>query len=256
MNIPEIAKKYAINSDERLVAVRLCELALRASVRGNPQFSLFLTPAERALCLRISELKPLADISFHGGYAEAERTLVVFCPKDCAYVPAPPISVLALDCAGHPSHRDILGSVMALGFQRNRLGDIIAEASPPLLFCDTGMADYVISHLERIGHLKASAHFTTPDSIPPPLFESKSFTVQSPRLDSIAAEGFAISRPDAVELIQRGQLFLNWIPCVSPAKHLQTGDQLSLRGHGRLFVAEIGGLSRKGRLFVTIHIYK
>ena len=36
---------------------------------------------------------------------------------------------------------------------------------------------------------------------------------------------------------------------------LQAGDLISVRGHGRIRVSEIGGLSRKGRTYVRVECF-
>ena len=256
MDISLISKKYGTTSEERMLITRLCELTRRACDRGTPQFLDFLSPAERSVCERVSETTPLADISFVGGYPDAERTLAMISPRGCAYEIKPPITVLALEYKGtHLSHRDILGSIMGLGIKREKIGDILPENDPPVLFCDSVIAEYIINHLERAGKNRVTAKKTKIGVIAEQSKTQKSFTVKSLRLDSIMAEGFAVARSRAVEIIKQGSVYLNWIECSSPSKEVSQGDTITCRGLGRIVVSEIGGKSKKDRTYVTIDRY-
>ena len=58
-----------------------------------------------------------------------------------------------------------------------------------------------------------------------------------------------------MRLIEEGLLSLNYSVCTKTDAPVREGDVLSLRGHGKGIVAEMGGSSRKGRIFVTAEIY-
>ena len=49
---------------------------------------------------------------------------------------------------------------------------------------------------------------------------------------------------------------LNYAECLKADAPVKEGDVLSLRGAGKGRVREIGGSSRKGRVFVTAELYK
>jgi RNA-binding protein YlmH len=53
-----------------------------------------------------------------------------------------------------------------------------------------------------------------------------------------------------------GTLSLNYSECLKPDAPVKEGDVLALRGAGKGRIAEIGGSSRKGRMFVTAELYK
>lgn len=257
MNIPEIAKKYGTTADERMLVTRLCELAARAFDRRVPQFLPFMSPAERSICERVTELRRYADITFFGGYEAAERTLAVVAPLNCAYEVEFPITVLALDYKGaRLGHRDILGAIMGMGIKREKIGDIIADASPPLVFCDNVIAGYIIDHIERAGRNRISARVSDASAIPEQQLEQKSFTVKSLRLDSITSEAFSVPRSRAAEIIRQGHVYLNWVECSSASKAIAQDDNITVRGMGKIIIAEIGGRSKKDRIYVTIKRYK
>ena len=86
--------------------------------------------------------------------------------------------------------------------------------------------------------------------------EERRFTVMSPRLDAVAAGLFHLSRTETARQIALGALSLNYAECLKPDAPVKEGDVLSLRGTGKGRVTEIGGSSRKGRLFVTAELYQ
>ncbi len=250
-----IKKKYGTTPEEQLLGARLVEMAERTAERGFAQQSDFLSPAERALCLSIPEIPKLCTLTFDGGYPEAERTVAVFTPRGQEPEPAA-LSALALEYRGEAlGHRDLLGALMALGIRREKLGDIIAHVAPPILICDIPMAHIVVQQLERAGRNRITATETTPADIPPPATETVTFTVMSPRLDSVVAESFRLSRSDAADRIAKGLVTLNWKVCDAAAKNVGEGDRIALRGSGKIAVAEIGGQSRKGRTFMRVLRY-
>lgn len=81
-------------------------------------------------------------------------------------------------------------------------------------------------------------------------------TVQSMRLDAVAAHGFGLSRSKMVGEIAAGKIFLNWRPRLDPSAAVKTGDMISARGRGRVEVVETGGQTKKGRITVVLRRYQ
>lgn len=256
MNHSLIAQKYSSDPDDRLLISRALDLAKRADLRGGYEFTDFLTPAQRGLLSGVQELRQICSLSFDGGYAEAERSVAILCSYGIEYTVPAPIVALELVTKGEPlGHRDILGALMALGIKREKLGDIIAAAEPPIFLCSDVIAPYIIDHFDRAGRNSVSIRYGTLDSIPAPKTVEKSASVMSLRLDSVVAEGFGMSRTKAAELVRSGVVSLNWQVCESPAKSIDAGDRISAKGFGKFCIAEVGGQSRKGRTFIKIEKY-
>ena len=80
-------------------------------------------------------------------------------------------------------------------------------------------------------------------------------TVASLRIDSIAASGFGSSRSRAAADIAADKMKLNWQPVKSASQMVKEGDIISMRGRGRLEVAEVRGQTKKGRTVVVLKRY-
>lgn len=250
-----LAKKYGCNLEQKQLLSRIEDLADLAEKRDRPCCMGFLTPAEQLFLLKITELNDICRLEFDGGYPQAERKLAVVKPQyECEEIQLP-ISILAVECRERVGHRDILGSVMALGIKRDRVGDILDRCTPPIFICDSGIAPLITAELNRVGRLKVRVHSTIIEDIPDPQIVIRTATVASLRLDSIVAEGFKMSRVKAASLIKSGAACLNWVPCDNVSSSVTEGDKISLRGYGKIELKEIGSNSKKGRTFVTIAKY-
>jgi len=155
-----------------------------------------------------------------------------------------------------------LGSILASGIRRDFLGDIAVDPAHGLawIILDPAVLDSVLHSIERMGRCAVRLRNVPLEQYPAgeDLQEKERMTgtVASPRLDAVLALAFRLSRQDAAEHIRRGEVQLNWIVCTDPDKMLVQGDRIALRGQGKAVLAEIGGHSRKGRLFVAADRFK
>jgi len=241
-------------SDEKLFTSRMKDLGCSAE-KGKICFSDFLTPAERSWLLCMKELQSMCRIDFIGGYDDAERVRAKFYPIDFDYETEDPIKYVKIRCRmGELTHRDVLGSVLGLGISRGKIGDILITDNECIVICESGIADYIVGNLERVGRLGVKVESC--DEIVFQKAEPKklSVSVASMRLDIIVSDGFNISRTQAAEMIRDGLCFVNWVQKESPSYTVKVGDVITLRGKGRITLAGIGGQSRKGKTFIEINI--
>ena len=148
-----------------------------------------------------------------------------------------------------PGHRDVLGSVMGLGIKRSCIGDIVLEAERGYLFAERQMADHIARSLVSAGRIRLQVEpIEGLPQLEPPKGVEKHDTVSSMRLDAVIAAGLNLSRGDAAELITAGHVKLRHLPTERTDARVQEGDAISVRGHGRLVVEEVGNPTKKGRL--------
>ena len=69
------------------------------------------------------------------------------------------------------------------------------------------------------------------------------------------ASGFSIGRSKAAELISGGKAEVNHHPCVKSDRQVAQEDVITCRGLGKCVVKEVGGLSKKGRIILTLERY-
>lgn len=237
---------------------RVADLSARAAQRGVIAHTPFLTPAEREL---VRAGRAVRAPLFCGGYDGAEREMAFFLPDwlaDDAFVPEEYIAAIEVKTPfASPTHRDFLGSVLGLGVERDAVGDIVTSGEGAYLLLAAELADFVQGQLARVGRAGAQTRIVPLHDVPRPHYETRevSFTVMSARLDAVTAGLFGVSRAAAAQAVADGKVALNHAECLKPDAEVREGDVIALRGKGKARVTQLGGMSRKGRLFVTGELY-
>ena len=215
------------------------------------------------------------DYAFFGGYPSAERRMLFLFPSylsdtfryftegdadtDAVCAEEERICALRIQGSGYRvlTHRDYLGSLLALGIERSVIGDIaVLDEHSAVLFVKSVMAEYLFTALERIGsdkvrisHLSAEEARQTPDTR---RWETISDTVASLRLDALVAAAVNVSRDKAKTLVTGGFVDVDFRPCEAPDTLLTPGMYLSIRGHGRYLFSDEDGTSKKGRIRIRL----
>ena len=110
------------------------------------------------LALAENEFKYTKHI-LYGGYDDAERRLMFFLPDYAEEIDDNPLEILRVTCPKGSkalSHRDYLGSILALGIDRSVIGDIIVKENGADIIILKSMEDFLISHYDQVGrtHIK------------------------------------------------------------------------------------------------------
>ena len=152
------------------------------------------------------------------------------------------------------SHRDVLGSIMGSGIKRDVIGDILMRRDHCIVVTSPVIANYLLTSIVTIGAAQVSAHEMALDEIPPREQKVKEIrtTVASMRLDVIAAAGFGTSRSKMANEIDVDKVKVNWKDVKSSSQAIKEGDIISLRGRGRVEVAEVMGTTKKGRINLVL----
>ena len=238
---------------------RALDLRARAEKTGSVCATHFLTPAEQRELFAVLHKD---EVFFTGGAEGCERRMAFFLPEwlDCGDFDAGEyISAVEITAAfGNPGHRDYLGALTGLGIDRRRLGDIFTEEGRAVLFCSPEVRDYIRDNLKKAGRygVKCAVKDLASVVLPVPKREPVIFTVQSPRLDAVAAGCFRLSRTAAAEKIKEGLVSLNSVQCLRTDEKVSEGDTISVRGMGKACTENFGGRSRKDRIFITAQVYK
>lgn len=241
--------------------IKIVDLA--EAVQRNQKFRMseFLDPFGQEIAETVAANYGSLRVDFAGGYQGAERNRAMFIHEDFMGTPAG----FDIDCIearwngqfARLSHRDVLGALMGLGIERDRIGDLLVTNDSVKILCDQKMAEYLLANLSKIGAVGVNCERTELSSIAPKEERCKEIraTVASLRVDSIAASGFGSSRSRAAADIAADKLKLNWQPVKSASQTVKEGDILSMRGRGRLEVAEVRGTTKKGRTVVVLKRY-
>ena len=264
------------NSDaQKLLAARL-EDYLRISERGELVCGNFLTPAELSYLATVAkELKSYDRVLFLGGYDGAERKRIAIVPpfvseldgtlEDNALSCFPDeisVAVRAIKITGSGyrelSHRDYLGSMLALGIERSSIGDIVVQDyHSAVVFCTDKIFDFLVSGIERIGSDKVVVEEFIPNSD----FDAKREflpirdTVASERLDCVVGALTNLSREKSQALIRSGLCEVNYLIEQRVDVGVKAPCTVTLRGYGKYQVLEFDGETKRGRLRLVAQKY-
>lgn len=246
-----------------LIQNRLRELADKSYSQNIYTYSGFLSLAEQDDFHTIERDLHYAAPSLFGGYVNAERCLVCFGSEAAlGYAENPPvvcihIKPLLAKFADTLSHRDFLGALMNLGIERSTLGDIKAGEKEAYLFCLESIAPYILNQLQKVKHTNVRCEIvTTPSSMELDSPETQVLTLPSMRIDVVIAKVYHLSRNEALKLFPEKKVFLNGRLCENNAKNVQPEDVINARGFGKFKINEEIGVSRKGKLNISVSIYR
>lgn len=259
MGKSELLDRLSHDGEERRFLARLLD-KLEQARRGVPAHSGFLSTAQQEAALRLINASGHPRHSFSGGYPDAER-------KVCAFLPdwqeeedwEAPFTVLRCrwQSGEKLTHRDFLGAVLGQGIDREKVGDILVGEGTCDLLVFRELCPYLLQNFTEAGRAKLRVSEISPEELAVPQAQVKTIhdTVISPRLDAVMSSGYSIGRSKAAGLIAAGRVELNHRPCVKADKGVEQGDVITCRGLGKCVVTEVGGLSKKGRVILTLERY-
>ena len=253
---------------------------------------------------------------FYGGYEDAERCMAVFVPEFAAQswkesaggeessqtgaessqtgaessqtgegeVPAEIQDLVRVIRVSVPkggkilTHRDYLGSLLALGLDREVTGDILVRTGEMAksgrsatgagaqeilgpgadIIVETEIAEFIELNYDKAGRTNLEVEVLPISSLCTGEINivQKHDTVASLRLDGVVASAFGLSRAKAAEAIRRGIVSVNSMEALKVDQEISEGDKIVMRGRGKVVLAEVGGVSRKDRVRITFNVYK
>ena len=196
------------------------------------------------------------EIELFGGFDDAERKRALIGssnnnPNDFDIV----IIQSSFDSKyGAIGHRNVLGTIMSLGIERNTFGDIVVEDNLITIFVSKKISEYLIKNLSMISRQRMNWEIISSFKQSNIKEEVKTINVASMRLDAVVAKSINVGRSEAVEIINSGNVLINHKQCLNITHNVKEQDILSIRKFGRIEILEIVGLSKKNRTIVEIRV--
>ncbi len=247
-----------MDKQEELSRKRLIELSRISYERNIITYSDFLNLNEQDLLQRISHKDWYSLYEKYGGYELSERQMIAFTP-DAFYCEVNyPLCILkitpkAIKFSEKLTHRDYLGSILGLGIDRCKVGDILPMKDCTIVFLHECISNYVIEHLTKVRNTFVQIDILDdmPIDFKPEYIDVKG-TVASIRLDSILALVMKESRSKLIPLIEGGKVYVNGKLITTNAYKLQEGDMISVRGYGKFQYDQLLSITKKDRMYVNV----
>jgi photosystem II S4 domain protein len=221
----------------------------------------FLSPPELAEIQRVFSRLTEVQLVAWGGYPQAERQRIAIARAEIP-LDQSQVALATLEIAGNflfdtATHRDFLGAMLGTGIVREKTGDIIVLG-------ERGAQAIVAPELTEFLEISLKQVRSVPVKTQP--IELSELKVREPkkkemttveaslRLDAIASAGFGMSRSKMVNLIDSGDVRVNWKDISQASSQVKTGDLIAIRGKGRLEVGEVA-VTKKDRYRVQLTRY-
>ncbi len=247
-----------ISSEDKLFLSKIDDMVRLAEKRGTV-YSLFLNAHECA-CAE-NELKRLMceNYCFYGGFDNAERNMLCiyreyFQPHNDEF----PLELMTFtfrqEC--RLSHRDFLGALMSLGIKRETVGDIVIDNGIAQIAVSKTVRELVSSEIRKIGSAGVKYDESFPGILKKPQnFKEISGTTASLRLDAVAGFALNVSRGKISGIIKGIGAEVNSSLKNDCSYILSEGDVFSVRGHGKYRLSQVSGMTKKGRIHITVLKY-
>jgi len=239
--------------DDKLLLSRAYDAIELSERTGCPRFLGFLNEHETAYLK--ANISPKRGCAFYGGYDGADRLMMGVGAEEYDY------PITALEFTYKPEydlrHRDFLGSLMALGLRRDAVGDILCEKGRTVVFVRDDIASFVISQTDRIGRVGVKVGYADTADLPAPDdAEEISCTVSSLRLDAFVAAVTDLSREKAARLIRSELVMIDHVTTADVSAALSEGAAVTIRKYGKFVLTAISGLTRKGRVKISVKRFR
>jgi RNA-binding protein YlmH len=269
MDKNQIIEKFATNPEHKIMLSHIYDLALRRDDRNVLTASNFMSDNESALTESFLRSISAENYIIYGGYNDAERKIAVFLPDYYTDEDVYNAPMLAEICyvtvsvnkyqakSADISHRDVLGTLMGFGIERNSIGDIVVDGGFAVFIIKSKLAEFIKENLVKIGRYQVDlCVYDCYNVLPSHDYETFFDTVASMRLDAVVASVFKLSRGSASESISRGIVSINGAVCTKQYVTVKEGDKITLRGKGKAKIDKLEGMSKKGRIRFVYNRYK
>lgn len=223
-----------------------------------PKLTEFLDPRQRFITESIVRNSDLT-LTAEGGFLDAERQRVLIYPD--YYMPTKDDFQISIYQVNYPQkfvtmkHSQLLGSLMSIGIERSRFGDIQLTEEAVQFAVAQEVSEYIHVNFTQVGKVKVSVE---------PVLNAEDFIdikeewtedlyiISSLRLDTVVAALTNSSRAKASSLIKGEKVKVNWAMIDQQAFEIEEYDILSIRGYGRFRIMSIEGRTKKDKIRVMI----
>ncbi len=247
-------------SPEKLFHGMVCDMVRICQRDCTSVFSDFLDEGQCSVAEKILKSEfPDVMYSFQGGFPKASRKMLAVFPDYCEdyisedFVERCRCVTFTYRKSDNLTHRDFLGTLMGMRLRRETVGDIVVSEGKTQIFMTATVAGLVISTVGKIGRVGVKVTGDEPFSLEVKQeFKTINGTVSSLRLDSIVSLATGLSREKSSALVKSERVDVNHMTQKSVSHILSAGDTVSVRGYGRFLLADTDGVTKKGRIRVTV----
>ena len=258
-NFAFLQNKYDLSDEDLFFLNKITGWADNSRQNYVKKYTGFLDESRQILCKEALDSVCCKNFCFFGGFENATRKML------CVHSDFEVISneEFPIEClqfgfrrCDELSHRDFLGSLMALGITRESVGDILISEGKAQVFLTKTAAAAARNSIRKIGRIGVKISENADEIIvSEPEFTEISGTVSSLRLDCVLSFVAKISREKAAEEIKSGRVMVNHFVKTNISENLNENDEFSARGKGKFILKKVGNMTKKGKLHINVLKY-
>jgi len=247
----DILKNFLKEDTEDVLKVYEC-MSLAYS-KGIPMFTKFFCKPNIWLFFINKFNSNNFKVEGKGAFDECDRRILAF--NNIYDIPMPYriVKIINKSKFNNLCHKDYLGAIMALGLEREKLGDLRVIDDFAIVPIYDKVADYVISELSSVGRAPVIVEEVFEDNLPKCNYVEEIIIVSSLRLDSIVAKLAKLSRGKAIDLIDSGKVLVDYSKSSQKSKDIKTNQRITIGGTGKFIIGEIVGSTKSGKYKVKIN---
>lgn len=250
----------SLKDDDRFIARRILDLQSVVKVSEKYKSTDFLTFSEIAIARSV--LNFFKDIKYEetGLSINAERKIFIISSLDIDLTATLTEIISMIKISHLPTtiiHRDVLGSLLSLGINRSKVGDIFFVGRDAYIIIKKELETFLLENFNQIGNHKIKA---TLDHIENGYdldhnYKSIELIVSSLRIDNIVSSVVNTSRSKSLMLVDKGSVKLNGVTDLKKNQMIVENDVFSIKGIGKFKFAGIKGSTKKGNLILQLKEY-
>ncbi|MBE7044241.1 MAG: RNA-binding protein [Ruminococcaceae bacterium] len=249
-----------MQNEEKLLLAKTEDLFRLCQRSAEEKFSDFLDGSQQVMAEEFCRTRADCGSLLWGGYPDAGRRMLgVFPEWQEPEQEVFPIRILKISKSYEKelSHRDFLGTILSLGIDRRKVGDILVGEKDTFVFVSEEVADFIAGQITKIANCGVKIREIAPSElvVPEPKFLEYAGIAASLRLDAVTAAAAGLSRKDALRLIEAEKVSVNHRVMIQGSKTVSEGDLLSIRGVGRIILSKVGEKTRSDRVHLVFKKY-
>jgi RNA-binding protein YlmH len=149
-------------------------------------------------------------------------------------------------------HRNYLGNILSYGIKREKISDIVVKDGNAYFVTFSDIADYLINNINSIDKNNIDIKKIDNNEVIEIQLEKITGIVSSNRLDNIVSLLTKLSRNDAVKLIEKNLVSVDYEIINKKNKSLSENSILTIRGYGKYIYNGIIGSTKKDRMRIEV----
>jgi RNA-binding protein YlmH len=241
---------------------RFIELMRKSDGAPYYIFTDFLGLSEQSIFFEVKRDFPHVKYKSFGGVLGAERQILRFGDEEEVGYDLPfPIVTLKIEpksqkFAEKLTHRDFLGSILGLGLERTKIGDIVIRDNVGYVFVSDDVSEYITESLTKVRRTDVITRIA--DALPEgELYKTERRKIQAvgERVDAVIAKVFSLSREESHSLFLKRLVFIDGRLMENPSYIPKKNEVISVRGHGRMIYLGYETTSKKGKLNIEVELF-